>query len=128
MAFNLQRRLRGGWDEVLTRVKAGLKEQGFGVLTEIDVQATLKEKVGAEMGRYRILGACNPVFADKALALEGRIGVLLPCNVVLRELGEGELEVLTVNPREAMRAVALPELEPLAAEIGGRLEKMLAAL
>ena len=128
MGFNLSRIISLHWDEAIASIKSGLKEQGFGVLTEIDMQATLREKIGAELGRYRILGACNPTFAQKAIDLEGRIGVLLPCNVVVRELEDGSIEVATVNPAETMKIVGNPELESVAAEIGARLGRMLESL
>lgn len=128
MAYNNSRKLSLAWEDAIAAVKAGLKAQGFGVLTEIDMQTTLREKVGAEIGRYVILGACNPGFANKAIALEGRIGVLLPCNILVRELGDATIEVVAVNPAETMKAVANPALESLAGDVAERLGKMLAGL
>ncbi|HUX41637.1 MAG TPA: DUF302 domain-containing protein [Rectinemataceae bacterium] len=128
MAYNNSRKLSLKWEDAIAAVKAGLKAQGFGVLTEIDMQTTLREKVGAEIGRYVILGACNPGFANKAIALEGRIGVLLPCNILVRELGDATIEVVAVNPAETMKAVANPALESLAGDVADRLGKMLAGL
>jgi len=128
VAYNNSRKLSLKWEDAIAAVKAGLKAQGFGVLTEIDMQTTLREKVGAEIGRYVILGACNPGFANKAIALEGRIGVLLPCNILVRELGDATIEVVAVNPAETMKAVANPALESLAGDVADRLGKMLAGL
>jgi len=128
MAYNNSRKLNLGWEESLAAVKAGLKTQGFGLLTEIDMQATLREKIGAEIGRYLILGACNPGFANKAIALEARIGVLLPCNILVRELGDASTEVVAINPAETMKAVANPALEALAGDVAERLGTMLAGL
>jgi len=128
VAYNNSRKLSLAWEDAIAAVKAGLKAQGFGVLTEIDMQTTLREKVGAEIGRYVILGACNPGFANKAIALEGRIGVLLPCNILVRELGDATIEVVAVNPAETMKAVANPALESLAGDVAERLGKMLAGL
>ena len=128
MAYNLNRRMTRPWDEVVSAVKGGLKDIGFGVLTEIDMQKTLKEKIGAEIGRYLIIGACNPGFANQAIAAEGRIGVLLPCNILVRELPEGGVEVVTVNPAETMSSVENASLGPLAADVGSRLAKLLESL
>jgi uncharacterized protein (DUF302 family) len=91
------------------RVRAALTEQGFGVLTEIDLEATLRAKLGAEVGAYKILGACNPAFAKGALDLEPRIGLMLPCNVVLRAV-EGGTEVSVIDPVASMTAVDNPPL------------------
>ena len=128
MSYNNSRKLKLSWDEAVAAVKAGLKAQGFGVLTEIDMQATLREKIGAKIGRYLILGACNPGFASKAIAAEGRIGVLLPCNILMRELDDGAVEVVAINPAETMKAVANPALVGLAGDVADHLEKMLAGL
>ncbi|HUX37568.1 MAG TPA: DUF302 domain-containing protein [Rectinemataceae bacterium] len=128
MSYNNSRRLSLSWDEALAAVKAGLKAQGFGVLTEIDMQTTLREKIGAKIGRYLILGACNPGFANKAIAAEGRIGVLLPCNVLVRELEDASVEVVAINPAETMKAVDNPALAGLAGDVADHLEKMLAGL
>lgn len=113
-----------------TKVVEALKSQGFGILTEIDVQKTLKEKIGAEMEAYQILGACNPKLAQQALEIERSIGLLLPCNVVLRELKEGT-EVSIQDP-QAMFEVVDPStrerLQPLAGEARERLQQALRAL
>ena len=98
MSYYMARILDRPFDSVITDTTARLKEQGFGVLTDIDVQATLKAKIGVDMGRYRILGACNPRFAHEALKIEDKLGVLLPCNVIVREMPDGRVEVATVDP------------------------------
>lgn len=128
MAYYLDKILDTGFDEAIERVKARLKDQGFGIVTEIDMQATLKTKIGADIRPYKILGACNPAFANQALAIEDRIGVLLPCNVLVQELSRGRIAVSTINPAETMSRVGKPALEPLAAEVTARLSAMLAAL
>ncbi|MDA8301214.1 MAG: DUF302 domain-containing protein [Actinomycetota bacterium] len=103
------------FEEVVSRVRDALASQGFGVLTEIDVQATLREKLGKTMGRYLILGACNPPLASRALDLEPQVGVLLPCNVVVREAEDGVV-VEAMDPGVIATLVGQPELEPIADE------------
>ncbi|HYL02866.1 MAG TPA: DUF302 domain-containing protein [Steroidobacteraceae bacterium] len=105
------------FDAVVADVIARLKEQGFGVLTDIDVQATLREKIGADMGRYRILGACNPRLAHQALELEDKLGVLLPCNVVVRETPAHRVEVASVDPVATMERTGNPALRASAEEV-----------
>ena len=107
------------------RVRAALKSEGFGVLTEIDVQATLKKKIGAEMGSYKILGACNPPYAHKALSAEPWIGLMLPCNVVIRENADGGTEVGAVDPVASMAAVDNPGLAEVAGDIRDKLRRAL---
>jgi len=96
--FGMSITVPGGYDEVKERVVAALKEQGFGVLTTIDVQSTLKQKLDVDMERYEILGACNPPLAHRAIGADRSIGLLLPCNVTLREAGEGRIEVGMLDP------------------------------
>lgn len=109
------------------RVREALKEQGFGVLTEIDVQATMREKLGQEMGGYLILGACNPPLAHRALTADSSIGLLLPCNVVIRaEAGQTVVEAL--DPQTMVTITGEPALKPIAAEAASRLQAALSAL
>ena len=115
------------FDEALLRTRAALKEQGFGVLTEIDVQQTLKEKLGATFRRYVILGACNPPLAYRALSAEIDIGLLLPCNVVLYEEDNG-VTVKMMDPQAALGLVAHPAIASLAVEARDRLERALHSL
>ncbi len=115
------------FDEAMTRVRAALKEQGFGVLTEIDVQKTMHEKLGVAFRRYVILGACNPPLAHRALEAKLDIGLLLPCNVVLYEDGSGTA-VKVMDPQAALGLVDNPALAPVAAEARTRLERALATL
>jgi uncharacterized protein (DUF302 family) len=105
-----------------------LKEQGFGVLTEIDVQRTLKEKLDADFRRYTILGACNPALAKQALEIEEQIGLLLPCNVVVQEGGKAGIIVSIADPREMFSLVDNTDLAPVAREAGRRLHHVMAAL
>lgn len=113
--------------QVVDRVRAVLKDQGFGVLTEIDVRATLREKIGEEIEEYLILGACNPVLAHRALEVDRRIGLLLPCNVTVRADGDGTI-VEALNPQTMVGLTVLPELQPVADEATRRLTTALAAL
>ncbi len=110
------------------RVRAALKDEGFGVLTEIDVQATLKKKIDADTRPYLILGACNPKLAHKALQAEPAIGVLLPCNVVLSADDEGGTTVSAVDPIAMFAVVKRPDVEPLAQEVRESLERVIAAI
>jgi len=116
------------YGQAMDRVVAALKEQGFGVLTEIDVAATLKKRLGKEMPPYRILGACNPEFAHQALEAEPQIGALLPCNVVVRQDVAGKVFVEIMDPEAVMQLVGRPEVGAIAAEVRKRLERVLAAL
>ncbi|SMF44047.1 Uncharacterized conserved protein, DUF302 family [Tistlia consotensis] len=113
------------FDEVVERVTGALKEEGFGVLTDIDVQRTLKDKLGLEFRKYRILGACNPPLAHQALEAEDKIGTMLPCNVVVQEMLGGHVEVAAVDPAASMQAVKNPALEALAETVRGKLEKVM---
>jgi uncharacterized protein (DUF302 family) len=116
------------FDQALARVTDELAQVGFGVLTEIDVQATLKKKLGTEMPPYRILGACNPQFAGRALEVEPAIGALLPCNVVVREDAAGAVHVEVMDPDAVLTLVDRPEVGELARQVRGRLEQVLARL
>lgn len=111
-----------------TKVEAGLKEVGFGVLTEIDIQATMKKKLDKDYPPFLILGACNPVFADKVLTAEPNVSTLLPCNVTIRSLGSDDYEVTIMDPAAAMSVVQNPAIESLAGEVRGKLMLMLESL
>ena len=113
---------------IRTKTEAALKEEGFGILTEIDIQSVMKKKLDKDYKPYLILGACNPVFADKVLQAEPNIGALLPCNVTIRETETGEIEVAVMDPSEAMAAVQNPEIEPLADEVREKLMRALKAI
>lgn len=123
MSYYLSRTVDAAFDEVVQRVTAALKEEGFGVLTDIDVQATLKSKLGSDMPAYRILGACNPSFAHQALQIEDKLGVLLPCNVVVRDAGGGQTEVAAIDPVTSMDQTGNQELASLAEEVRVRLRR-----
>lgn len=113
---------------IRTKTEAALKAEGFGILTEIDIQSVMKKKLDKDYKPYLILGACNPVFADKVLQAEPNIGALLPCNVTIRETETGEIEVAIMDPSEAMAAVQNPEIEPLADEVREKLMRALKAI
>ncbi len=127
MRFELKKTLNATFDEALARVPEALKSEGFGVLTEIDVQKTLKEKIGASFRRYKILGACNPTFAHKALSAELDAGVMLPCNVVVYEGDDGRAVVTIVDPMQTV-ARESPPLRELAEEVQAKLRKVLSRL
>jgi uncharacterized protein (DUF302 family) len=116
-----------GFDEAVSRVTEALAKEGFGVLTEIDVKATLKKKLGIDVAPYRILGACNPQFAHQAIELEPQIGALLPCNVVVRE-DKGKTRVEIMDPQAVLQLVERPEIAEIATEVRKRLERVIASL
>ena len=117
MTYYISKVVDRPFDAVVADVTARLKEQGFGLLTDIDVQTTLKSKTGADIGKYRILGACNPRFAHEALKIEDKLGVLLPCNVIVRETADQRIEVASVDPVAAMERTGNPALASTAEEV-----------
>lgn len=113
------------FDQAIEKVTEELKKEGFGVLTEIDVQATLKKKLDVDFRKYKILGACNPPFAYKALQAEENIGVLLPCNFIVQEKTDSGVQVSAVNPLESMKAVQNEALASVAGEVAAKITKVL---
>jgi len=128
MEYYFAKTIETTFDEAVARVTELLKEQGFGVLTEIDVKATLKKKLDVDFRPYLILGACNPSFAHKALQAEDKIGTMLPCNVVVQDAGDGKIEVAAVDPAASMRAVENPGLADIAGEVRGMLQGVIEKL
>src|SRR5215469_16550897 len=128
MTYKISRKTSGDFDAVTTRVKDALKNEGFGVLTEIDVAATLKAKIGKDLRPYRILGACNPNYAFEALSAEPHIGVMLPCNVIVQRYDNGEIEVSSIDPATAMETVGNPRLATAADQVRGALERVIASI
>jgi uncharacterized protein (DUF302 family) len=124
-AYTLSGTTTLGFADAVARVRETLKDEGFGVLTEIDVQATLKEKLGADVPPYLILGACNPPYAHQALAMEPELGSLLPCNVVVYEQEDGTTRVSGVDPVAMLGIVGRADLEPIADEIQEKVERAL---
>ncbi len=128
MKYFIAKDVKMTYEQALEAVTEALKGEGFGVLTEIDVAATLKKKLDVDFPKYKILGACNPPLALKALTAENQVGVLLPCNVVVQEHRDGRVEVSAMDPVGAMQMVGNKELDVIAADVLGRLERVLAKL
>ena len=128
MTYYFAKTLVGSFDEVVARTREALARQGFGVLTEIDVAATLKATIGSEIAPYLILGACNPSLAYEALQLEDKVGTMLPCNVVVRDAGGGCTEVAAIDPVASMSAIPNPMLKKQAAIVADKLAAVVADL
>jgi len=125
MAYYNSKSVDLSFEQAIEKVTEELKKEGFGVLTEIDVQATLKKKLDVDFRKYKILGACNPPFAYKALQAEENIGVLLPCNFIVQEKVNGGIQVSAVNPLESMKAVQNEALASIAGEVAAHITKVL---
>jgi uncharacterized protein (DUF302 family) len=128
MPYYYSKIISGKFDDVVAKVTDELKKEGFGVLTQIDVSQTLKNKLNVDFRPYKILGACNPPFAYKALQTEDKIGVMLPCNVIVQDRGNGAVDVAAIEPVTSMQAVKNPALEQIAAEIQEKLHRVIDAL
>ena len=123
MNYYFCKRINESFEKSIERVIASLKNEGFGILTEIDVKETLKKKLNVDFQKYKILGACNPQFAYKALQAEDKIGTMLPCNVIVQEISEGLVEVAAVDPVASMKAVENPALLEIAKKVKEKLRK-----
>ncbi|MFQ6098941.1 MAG: DUF302 domain-containing protein [Armatimonadota bacterium] len=128
MSYYFSKTVSGSFEDAVARVAEALKDEGFGILTDIDVRQTLKKKLGVDFRKYRILGACNPPLAYQALQAESNIGTMLPCNVVVQETAAGDVEVSAIDPVASMQAIENPRLQALAEEVQGRLRKVIEAL
>ncbi len=128
MSYYINREFDGSFDDTVTSVREALAKEGFGVLTEIDVKATLRNKLDVDFQNYIILGACNPPFAYKALTAEDKIGLMLPCNVIVQETPDGKIEIAAIDPVASMMAVENLELHPIAVEIRGKLQAVIESL
>lgn len=128
MEYTINRTITdAGFDAVDTRTRKALSDQGFGILTEIDVKATMKKKLDVEMPAYTILGACNPKMAYQAIGMEPKVGAMLPCNVILREV-EGGVEVSAVDPVASMQAIDNPQLQAVASQVRDLLAEAIARI
>jgi uncharacterized protein (DUF302 family) len=128
MNYYFNTTLEGGFDEAIEKVTEALKTEGFGVLTDIDLKATLKKKLDVDFYNYRILGACNPKYAYQALQSEEKIGTMLPCNVIVQEKTPGQVEVSAVDPVASMMAISNEKLGSIAQEIRERLQRVIGSL
>ena len=128
MTYYFSRILPVGFDEALRRVIEALRQEGFGIITEIDVKQTLKAKIGVDFRNYRILGACNPKLAYEALQIEDKVGTMLPCNVVVQELDGGKTEIAAIDPVASMQAIDNPRLTQSAEQVRSRLKKVVDSL
>lgn len=128
MSYCITRTLDAGIEEVRQRAVDALKRNGFGIITEIDLKEAFMSKIGVDFRDYRILGACNPAMAYKALEVEDKVGVMLPCNVVIQDVGDGRTEVAAVDPVASMRAIDNARLKSMAEDIRGRLSSAIEAL
>ena len=125
MKYYFSKTVTLAFEDAIEKVTAELKKEGFGVLTDIDVKQTLKKKLDVDFKKYRILGACNPTFAYKALQVEDKIGTMLPCNVIVQEIDEGQVEVAAIDPVASMQAIANPALKDVAEKVRGKLKKVI---
>ncbi len=128
MEYYFSKTITISFDDAIQKVTEALKAEGFGILTEIDIKATLKKKLDVDFYNYKILGACNPPFAYKALLAEDKIGTMLPCNVIVQEKIPGQVEVSAVDPAASMQAIENKALTEIATEIRGMLQKVIAQL
>ena len=128
MSYYFSKVLELPFEEAAVKVTDALKNEGFGVISEINMHEKFKEKLGADFKKYRILGACNPALAFKAVSMEDKIGTMLPCNIVVIDQGNGKTEVSAVNPLASMMAIQNPGLESIAGNITERLKQMIHSL
>lgn len=128
MEYYFSKTIDSSFEDSILKTKEALKQEGFGVLTEIDVKDTLKKKINVDFRKYLILGACNPQFAYKALQSEDKIGVMLPCNVIIQELDTGSIEISAVDPISSMQAVENKDLAPIAEQVREKLRRIIESL
>ena len=125
MNYSFSKTVDSSFDGAIKKVTEDLKKEGFGVLTEIDVKETLKKKLDVDFRKYKILGACNPPFAYKALQAEDKIGLMLPCNVVVQETSEGKIEVSAIDPVASMESIDNPQLRDVALKVQAKLKRVI---
>ncbi|MBM3420545.1 MAG: DUF302 domain-containing protein [Bacteroidetes bacterium] len=123
MVYYISNSVEAGFEEAERRIRESLAKEGFGILTEIDVDKTFKAKLGVDFRRYKILGACNPHYAHKALQEEDKIGVMLPCSIILQDMGDGITEIAAIDPVAAMRSIDNPAIEGFASDVREKLAR-----
>jgi uncharacterized protein (DUF302 family) len=128
MQYSFNKILDMSFDDAINRVIDELKKEGFGILSDIDVQATIKKKLDVDFRKYRILGACNLPFAYKAIQVESRIGTMLPCNVIVQEIEQDKIEVSAIDPIASLQAIETPGLRDIAVQMRAKLKKVIDAL
>ena len=128
MSYYFSKIINESFDKAIVKVVISLKNEGFGVLTEIDVKETLRKKLDVDFQKYTILGACNPSFAYQALKAEDKIGIMLPCNVIVQEISEGEVEIAAVDPVASMKPIENPALLEIANQVQEKLRKVIKSL
>ena len=125
MSYYFSKKLSVSFDDAVEHVRDRLKKEGFGILTDIDVKETLKKKLDVDFRKYRILGACNPPFAYKALQAEDKIGTMLPCNVIVQEIEDGTVEIAAIDPIASMQAIRNQSLGEVARQVQAKLKKVI---
>ncbi len=125
MNYYFSKTVKGNFEDIIDKVSKELEKEGFGVLTDIDLKATFKKKLDVDFQNYRILGACNAPYAHKALAVEDKVGTMLPCNVIVQQLDDNSIEVAAVNPLASMQAIDNSDLKEIADEITEKLKKVI---
>jgi uncharacterized protein (DUF302 family) len=128
VSYYFSKTIDASFEDAVARTTAALKAEGFGIITEIDIQKTLADKIGIAFRKYRILGACNPKLAHEALELEDKIGTMLPCNVIVQERSGGQVEVAAIDPIASMQAVDNPRLKEAAGKVGDKLKRAVASV
>ena len=128
MRYYLAKKLSTDFDSAVSKAKEALKSEGFGVLSEIDIHEKLKEKLDVDFRKYRILGACNPSLAHQALQKEDKVGIMLPCNVIVQQVGENEIEIAAVDPVISMQGIENDELHKIAEIVRGKLERVISSI
>ena len=128
MSYSFAKTLTIGFEDAVRRTTEVLKQEGFGIITEIDVKDTFKNKINVDFRHYRILGACNPTLAHEALQIEDKVGTMLPCNVVVQDAGDGTIEVAAIDPVASMQAIDNPRLKQAAARVQAKLKKVIETL
>jgi uncharacterized protein (DUF302 family) len=128
MSYYFATTLEASFDEAVQQVTDALKAEGFGIITDVDVKATFKKKLDVDFREYRILGACNPALAHEALRIEDKVGTMLPCNVIVQDLGDGRTEVAAIDPVASMQAIDNAELKSAAQQVREKLQRVIASL